>query len=102
MKFSLSNFWLKLFFASSFLAPLSFAEINLEEVIVTSDFREAQLKNIPTSISVIDAEIIQQRNGRHLEDLLSLTPMLILHLEPQEVNISKFAVSASAVNLSPR
>ncbi|MGB2102695.1 MAG: TonB-dependent receptor, partial [Porticoccaceae bacterium] len=46
----------------------------LEEVVVTSDFRAAQLKNIPTSISVIDAEIIQQRNSRHLEDLLSLTP----------------------------
>ena len=74
MKFSSPNFCLKLFFASAFLAPLSFAEINLEEVIVTSDFREAQLKNIPTSISVIDAEIIQQRNSRHLEDLLSLTP----------------------------
>ena len=74
MKLLSPKFCLKLFFASAFLAPLSFAEINLEEVIVTSDFREAQLKNIPTSISVIDAEIIQQRNSRHLEDLLSLTP----------------------------
>ncbi|MGB2375259.1 MAG: TonB-dependent receptor, partial [Porticoccaceae bacterium] len=54
--------------------PSSFAETALEEVVVTSDFRAAQLKNIPTSISVIDAEIIQQRNSRHLEDLLSLTP----------------------------
>lgn len=74
MKLFSPNFCLKLFFASAFIAPLSFAEINLEEVIVTSDFREAQLKNIPTSISVIDAEIIQQRNSRHLEDLLSLAP----------------------------
>lgn len=74
MKLSLPNFYLKLFFASVFLAPFSFAEMNFEEVIVTSDFREAQLKNIPTSISVIDAEIVQQRNSRHLEDLLSLTP----------------------------
>ena len=74
MKLSLPNFCLKLFFTGTFLASFSFAEINLEEVIVTSDFREAQLKNIPTSISVIDAEIIQQRNSRHLEDLLSLTP----------------------------
>jgi outer membrane receptor protein involved in Fe transport len=74
MKLSSPNFCLTLFLASAFLAPLSFAEINLEEVIVTSDFREAELKNVSTSITVIDAGIIQQRNSRHLEELLSLTP----------------------------
>lgn len=74
MKLSLHNVCTKLFFAIVFFTPSSFAETKLEEVVVTSDFRAAQLKNIPTSISVIDAEIIQQRNSRHLEDLLSLTP----------------------------
>ena len=74
MKLSLNNVCTKLFFVVVFFTPSSFAETALEEVVVTSDFRAAQLKNIPTSISVIDAEIIQQRNSRHLEDLLSLTP----------------------------
>jgi iron complex outermembrane receptor protein len=74
MKLSLNNVCTKLFFVVVFFTPSSFAETALEEVVVTSDFRMAQLKNIPTSISVIDAEIIQHRNSRHLEDLLSLTP----------------------------
>lgn len=74
MKLSLNNVCTKLFFVVVFFTPPSIAETALEEVVVTSDFRAAQLKNIPTSISVIDAEIIQQRNSRHLEDLLSLTP----------------------------
>lgn len=52
----------------------SYADKAIEEITVTSDFRESQLKNIPTSISVIDSEVINQRNGRHLEELLTLTP----------------------------
>lgn len=64
----------KLILSTLFIIPASFAEVDLEEVIVTSDFRETQLKNIPTSISVIDSEVINQRNSRHLEELLALTP----------------------------
>jgi iron complex outermembrane receptor protein len=47
---------------------------SIDEIVVSSDFREGQLKNIPTSISVINSELITQRNSRHLEDLLALTP----------------------------
>ncbi len=53
---------------------LTSADNNIEEIIVSSDFREAQLKNIPTSISVINSDVINQRNSRHLEDVLALTP----------------------------
>lgn len=53
---------------------LAHANASVEEVVVTSDFREAQLKNIPTSISVIDAEVINQRNSSHLEQILALAP----------------------------
>ena len=68
-------------FSFVFISILSFCSVSLasadnsiEEIIVSSDFREAQLKNIPTSISVISSEVIVQRNSRHLEDLLALTP----------------------------
>ena len=58
------------------LIGVSFAssETSIEEIIVSSDFREAQLKNIPTSISVIDSEVISQRNSAHLEQILALAP----------------------------
>ncbi len=50
------------------------AETSIEEIIVSSDFRQEQLKNIPTSITVIDSEIIDQRNSGHLEQILALAP----------------------------
>jgi iron complex outermembrane receptor protein len=63
-----------LFFLPAVFSASAFAEKNIQEVIVTSDFREAQLKNIPSSISVINAEVISQRNSDHLEQILSLAP----------------------------
>ncbi|MDG1694377.1 MAG: TonB-dependent receptor [Porticoccaceae bacterium] len=74
MKPLLHTIIFKLILSSLFIIPASFAEVDLEEVIVTSDFRESQLKNIPTSISVIDSKVINQRNSRHLEELLALAP----------------------------
>lgn len=74
MKPLLHTIIFKLILSSLFIIPPSFAEVDLEEVIVTSDFRKSQLKNIPTSISVIDAKVINQRNSRHLEELLALAP----------------------------
>ena len=55
-------------------ASLVNAETSIEEIIVSSDFRQEQLKNIPTSITVIDSEIIDQRNSGHLEQILALAP----------------------------
>jgi outer membrane receptor protein involved in Fe transport len=74
MKPLLHTIIFKLILSSLFIIPPSFAEVDLEEVIVTSDFRKSQLKNIPTSISVIDSKVINQRNSRHLEELLALAP----------------------------
>jgi outer membrane receptor protein involved in Fe transport len=59
---------------STLLVSVSNADTAMEEIIISSDFRQSQLKDIPTSISVIDAEVIGQRNSRQLEDLLALTP----------------------------
>ena len=62
------------FIVSTFGVSASFADTAMEEIIVSSDFRALQLKNIPTSISVIDSDVIAQRNSQHLEELLALTP----------------------------
>jgi iron complex outermembrane receptor protein len=75
MQLQLKTFSFVFFSIFSFCSvSLTNADTSIEEVIVSSDFREAQLKNIPTSISVINSEVIVQRNSRHLEDLLALTP----------------------------
>jgi outer membrane receptor protein involved in Fe transport len=63
-----------LFLFSAVFSASSYADKDIQEIIVTSDFREGLLKNIPTSISVIDAEVISQRNSNHLEQILALAP----------------------------
>ena len=73
MKFLLKNSRLLILFSAVFSAS-SYADKKIQEIIVTSDFRESQLKTIPTSISVIDAEVISQRNSNHLEQILALAP----------------------------
>jgi iron complex outermembrane receptor protein len=47
---------------------------NIEEIIVNSDFREAELQEISASISVVGSDVINQRNSRHLEDIIALIP----------------------------
>ena len=63
-----------LFLFSAVFSASTYADKNIQEIIVTSDFREGLLKNIPTSISVIDAEVISQRNSSHIEQILALAP----------------------------
>ncbi|MBY4677402.1 TonB-dependent receptor [Marinobacterium arenosum] len=43
-------------------------------VVVTGEFREAELQEIPNSISVIDQQTINARGAEHLEDVLGLAP----------------------------
>ncbi len=68
--------YLNLIFISTILmGGLSVAQAgNIEEIIVTSDFRQSQLQKISASVSVVDSEVISQRNSRHIEDLLALVP----------------------------
>ena len=73
MKSLLQNTCLLFLFSAVFSAS-SYADKNIQEIIVTSDFRESQLKAVSTSVSVIDAEVISQRNSSHLEQILALAP----------------------------
>ena len=65
----------KLFFVTAiFLSVVSSANDSIEEVIITSDFRELELQTIPASISVVSAGTINQRSSRHLEEVLAIVP----------------------------
>ena len=51
-----------------------FSQEVLEEIIVTADYRQANVNDISGSISVINTELIEKRNALHLEDILLNTP----------------------------
>lgn len=47
---------------------------SLPSIVVTSGFRGAALQDVPTSLTVVDDQVIQERNADHLEDLINLAP----------------------------
>jgi len=49
-------------------------QATMDTLVVTGDFRDAQLKDIPSSISVVDQSVIDARGAEHLEEVLALTP----------------------------
>jgi iron complex outermembrane receptor protein len=57
-----------------FLPTIGFTATSIEEVIVTSDFRDTTLLNTAASITVLDSSIIKNRQAKHLEQLLNLAP----------------------------
>ncbi len=64
--------------AASLAASVSIAQesdtASLETVQVSADFRELDLQQIPSAITVVGADDIQNRNADHLESILSLAP----------------------------
>lgn len=68
-------------FQKSFLATTIAVSISslaqaetIEEVIVTADFREGKLLELPNSVTVIDQRTIEERNAHHIEQLINLAP----------------------------
>ena len=49
-------------------------KFSLPSIVVTSGFRGAALQDVPTSLTVVDDQVIQERNADHLEDLINLAP----------------------------
>ncbi|ALO33318.1 TonB-dependent receptor [Colwellia sp. MT41] len=47
---------------------------NIETITVTSDFRQQSLQKAPTSMTVLTAIDIKQRNAKHLEELIAVSP----------------------------
>ena len=54
--------------------PVAAATPGLEEVIVTAQLRPTPLLNQASSISVITAQDIREREAQHLEGILNLAP----------------------------
>lgn len=49
-------------------------EIIVDEIIVTADFRPGTLQKSAASISVMTADLIKNRSGQHIEDILAVAP----------------------------
>ena len=73
MKRATAAFAASFFFASSFAAADSAA---LEEVVVTADLRHRELRNLPASATVLDANTLERAGVQHLQDVLALVPNL--------------------------
>ena len=59
---------------SLFLAHVAVAEETLEEIIVTADFRERSVAEVPLSITVLDRAMIEQAAVQHFEELIYTLP----------------------------
>ncbi len=48
----------------------------VDEIVVTADFRERSVKQLPASVSVLDAEFIEASAVQHFEELVNVIPNL--------------------------
>ncbi|MGI9221874.1 MAG: TonB-dependent receptor [Woeseiaceae bacterium] len=62
--------------AVSLFLPLIATAQEIEEIIVTADFRDRSSADVPASITVFDAEQIEQRAVQHFEELVYSVPNL--------------------------
>ncbi|MEZ0152449.1 MAG: TonB-dependent receptor [Candidatus Reddybacter sp.] len=46
----------------------------LPEVVVTATFRDLDILTVPASLSVLDQQVIAERGGEHLQDILNAAP----------------------------
>ena len=58
----------------SALAKPLVPESTIEEIVVTSDFRDSTLLRTPASVTVLDSAAIAQRQARNLAQVLNLAP----------------------------
>jgi outer membrane receptor protein involved in Fe transport len=71
--------WLLAFAGLLFCSFNLFAEEPLdeiEEIVVTADFRERPLDEFPASVTVLGAELVEQLSVQHFEELVNVVPNL--------------------------
>lgn len=72
----------RLFIAALFCFPAKALAVEepgsdpIDEIVVTADFRERPVKDLATSVSVLDAEFIQKTAVQHFEELIDVVPNL--------------------------
>lgn len=57
-----------------FLSQSVLAEVAIDEITVTADFRERTLAEVPFSVSVMDAGFIDEAAVQHFEELVNIVP----------------------------
>ncbi len=63
-------------FAATAAPPASADAVTIDEIVVTADLRERSLDDVPVSISILDARIIEQQAIQHFEELTYTVPNL--------------------------
>jgi outer membrane receptor protein involved in Fe transport len=61
-------------FSGCFVGAALAAQRPIEEIVVTGEFRDTRINQVPTSLSVITERQIKARNAQHLEELLGMAP----------------------------
>ena len=59
-----------------FLTSSVVAEEAIDEIIVTADFRERAITELPSSVSILDAAFIEATAVQHFEELVNVVPNL--------------------------
>ena len=59
-----------------FLVPLTVSAQAIDEIVVTADFRGRAASDLPASVSVFDADELEQRAVQHFEELVNAVPNL--------------------------
>lgn len=59
-----------------FLAVPAIADEPIDEIIVTADFRERAVMELPSSVTVLDAGFIRETAVQHFEELVNVVPNL--------------------------
>lgn len=74
MKYSLSLIFASIALANQSIASDEGAPVELDTVNVTADFRQTDVMEIPSSITVVGSDDFANRSANHLEDVLALAP----------------------------
>ncbi len=59
---------------SFFASAQNLSSPMIEEIIVGADYRQSELNDIASSVSVLNADLIEKKNAQHLEDVLINAP----------------------------
>lgn len=60
--------------ALTFVPPLAIAEIEIDEIIVTADFRERSAVDVPFSVSIMTTDVVDALSTQHFEELVNVVP----------------------------
>ncbi|MFT5132327.1 MAG: iron complex outermembrane receptor protein, partial [Gammaproteobacteria bacterium] len=73
----------------------------LEEIIVTAQRREQNLKEVPISIEVFGGREIRQQGFRDIDDLANFSPTVLIlpRVQDQDVSIRGFGTTGNALTL---